>query len=42
MVDALRGVAPPPVNPADAITTLAVIEAAQRSAAEQRVVVIAD
>jgi predicted dehydrogenase len=42
MVDALRGVAPPPVNPSDAITTLAVIEAAQRSAAEQRVVVIAD
>jgi predicted dehydrogenase len=42
LVDALRGVAPPPVNPSDAIATLAVIEAAQRSAAEQRVVVISD
>ena len=40
VVDAVRGVAAPPVNPADAIATLAVIEAAQQSAAEQRVVVV--
>jgi predicted dehydrogenase len=40
LVDALRGIAPPPVDPRDAIASLAVIEAAQRSAAEQRVVTI--
>jgi predicted dehydrogenase len=40
MVDALRGVAPPPVNASDAITALAVIEAAQRSAADQRVIAV--
>ena len=38
VVDALRGVAPPPVNPHDAIASLAVIEAARRSAAEHRVI----
>ena len=38
LVDALRGVAPPPVDPHDAVTTLAVIEAAQQSAAERRVI----
>jgi predicted dehydrogenase len=38
LVDALRGVAPAPVDPNDAVAALAVIEAAQRSAAEQRVI----
>jgi len=38
VVDGLRGVAPPPVNPHDAIAALAVIEAARRSAAEHRVI----
>ena len=38
LVDAVRGVAPPPVNPDDAIATLTVIEAAQQSAAERRVI----
>lgn len=38
VVDALRGIAPPPVNPHDAIAALAVIEAARRSAAEHRVI----
>ena len=38
LVDSLRGVAPVPVDPDDAVATLAVIEAAQRSAAEQRVI----
>jgi predicted dehydrogenase len=40
VVDALRGVAPPPVNPHDAIAALAVIEAARRSAAERRVIAV--
>ena len=40
LVDALRAVAPVPVDPHDAVATLAVIEAAQRSAAEQRVIAI--
>lgn len=40
VVDALRGVAPPPVDPHDAIATLAVIEAARRSSAEQRVMAV--
>ena len=38
LVDSLRGIAPVPVDPDDAVATLAVIEAAQRSAAEQRVI----
>jgi predicted dehydrogenase len=38
VTDAMRGVAPPPVDPHDALAGLAVIEAAQRSAAEARVV----
>lgn len=42
MVDALRGVAPPPVSPHDAIAALAVIEAARRSSAEQRVIAVPD
>lgn len=37
---AMRGAAPPPVDPNDAVAGLAVIEAAQRSAAEARVVKI--
>lgn len=40
VVDALRGVAPPPVHPHDAIATLAVIEAARRSAAERSVIAV--
>jgi predicted dehydrogenase len=40
VVDALRGIAPPPVSPHDAIATLAVIEAARRSAAEERVIAV--
>jgi predicted dehydrogenase len=36
--DWLRGGAPPPVDPADAIAVLDLIEAAQRSAAEATVV----
>jgi predicted dehydrogenase len=40
VVDAVRGIAPPPVNPDDAIATLGVIEAAQQSAAERRVIEI--
>ncbi len=40
VVDVLRGVAPPPVHPHDAIATLAVIEAARRSSAEQRVMAV--
>jgi scyllo-inositol 2-dehydrogenase (NADP+) len=40
MARALRGGAPVPVDPDDAIATLAVIEAAQRSAREERVVAI--
>ena len=40
LVDALRGVAPPPVGPLDALATLAVIEAARQSAAEQRIVMV--
>ncbi len=40
VVDALRGVAPPPVSPHEAIAALAVIEAARRSAAEHRVIAI--
>ncbi len=42
MVDALRGVAPPPVRPHDAIAALSVIEAARRSSAEQRVIAVSD
>jgi scyllo-inositol 2-dehydrogenase (NADP+) len=38
--DAVRGVSPPPVSPHDAIATLAVIEAARRSSAEQRVIAV--
>ena len=38
LVDSLRGIAPVPVDPDDAVATLAVIGAAQRSAAEQRVI----
>ena len=38
VVDALRGIAPPPVDPFDAVAALAVIEAARQSAAEQRVI----
>lgn len=41
VVEALRGVAPPPVDPHDAIAGLAVIEAARQSAAEGRVVAVA-
>ena len=40
VVDALRGIAPPPVSPHDAIAALAVIEAARRSAAEHCVIAI--
>ena len=42
LVDALRGVAPVPVDPSDAIAALTVIEAAQRSAAERRVVEVSN
>lgn len=38
VVHALLGMAPPPVSPHDAIATLAVIEVAQQSAAERRVI----
>jgi predicted dehydrogenase len=38
LVDAFHGVAPAPVDPQDAVATLVVIEAAQRSDAEQRVI----
>ena len=38
VAEALRGRAPVPVEPRDALTTLAVLAAARRSAAEQRVV----
>jgi predicted dehydrogenase len=41
VVAALRGTAPPPVDPSDAVAGLAVIEAARRSAAERRVVTVA-
>jgi predicted dehydrogenase len=41
VVAAVRGTAPPPVDPRDAIAGLAVIEAAREAAAEQRVVTIA-
>jgi predicted dehydrogenase len=41
VVAALGGVAPPPVDPRDAIAGLAVIEAARQSAAESRVVTVA-
>jgi len=40
VVQALRGLAPPPVDPLDAVSGLAVIEAARLSAAEGRVVQI--
>lgn len=39
-VDMLRHGAPPPVDPADAVTTLTVLEAARRSATERRVVTL--
>jgi predicted dehydrogenase len=42
MVDALRGVAPPPVDPREAIAGLAVIEAARRSGADNSVVPVAN
>lgn len=38
VVKALRAEAPPPVDPADAVTGLQVIEAAQKSALERRVI----
>jgi predicted dehydrogenase len=38
MVRALRDGAPLPVDPEDAVAGLAIIEAAQRSSAERRVV----
>ena len=40
VTEAMRGVAPSPVDPNDAVAGLAVVEAAQRSAAESRVVKI--
>ena len=40
VVDMLRHGAPPPVDPADAVTTLTVLEAARRSATERRVVTL--
>lgn len=40
LVDALRAIAPVPVDPHDAVATLAIIETAQRSAAEQRVIAV--
>jgi predicted dehydrogenase len=40
VTDAMRGAAPPPVDPIDAVAGLTVIEAAQRSAAMARVVTI--
>lgn len=40
VVESLRGLAPPPVDPLDAVSGLAVIEAARLSAAEGRVVQI--
>ena len=36
----LRGAAPPPVLPEDAVAGLQIIEAAQRSAAEHRVIAL--
>jgi predicted dehydrogenase len=42
VVAALRDGAPPPVDPLDAVAVLEVIEAARRSAAEGRVVAMAD
>jgi len=42
MVDALRGVAPPPVDPRESIAGLAVIEAARRSASNNSVVPVAN
>jgi predicted dehydrogenase len=42
MVDALRGVAPPPVDPRESIAALAVIEAARRSASNNSVVPVAN
>ena len=41
VAETLRGVAPPPVDPQDAVAGLAVIEAAQQSTAERRVVPVA-
>jgi predicted dehydrogenase len=41
VAEALRSTSPPPVNPEDAVAGLAIIEAAQRSAAERRVVPVA-
>ncbi|HVR42645.1 MAG TPA: Gfo/Idh/MocA family oxidoreductase [Thermoanaerobaculia bacterium] len=41
IVEALRGGAPPPVDPADAVAVLELIEAARRSSDERRVVAIA-
>ena len=41
IVRALRELAPPPVDPEDAVTGLRIIEAAQRSAAERQVVSVA-
>lgn len=40
VVTALRGTTPPPVDPADAVAALEVIEAAQRSAAERRIITV--
>jgi predicted dehydrogenase len=40
VVSALRSGGPPPVDPADSVAALEVIEAAQRSAAERRVVIV--
>jgi predicted dehydrogenase len=42
VVAALRDGAPPPVEPADAVAALEVLEAARRSASEQRVVAVAE
>jgi predicted dehydrogenase len=42
VVAMLRHNGPPPVDPAEAITALTVLEAARRSAAEQRVVALGD
>jgi predicted dehydrogenase len=38
--DAIKGDAPPPVDPADALKTLEIIAAARRSAAERRTIVL--
>lgn len=40
VAEALRRRSPPPVDPADAVSVLEVIEAAQRSAAERRIIAI--